>query len=492
MEIAMIGERLGAMGAALILAASLTFPEAGRADTVSDYLVQQVCIDPATGAATAEDPITCPERARKLQIGEHLPYHKWDMPTQSNLAQISDSYPIPDLLGRNRIAQTFYFTRENAVPTFWPGNPETGISAYDLLVTDGTYASAAGTYDSGGGWQPFFRNAQCSTADSWILAPKNLSIPFTQGQAVTTLTGGFPQCPTVDGFSQSLTVWNYYPNVPYQSGKTLNTVKSWHFGGPTVDSNAIEVFYLTKEYGKARWEAWQSSEYRSAPDPVSLERCGVGTNNGVNTFGQTTYFLAACHDWTFIFPAENGAWDPSQFHIDPLYNSVNLLRNTHMQCTNANGRARTCGTSNNWCQTMPPWQRYGDLNWTFNQNPQAPRESSNCSLLFSIPSAPNAQSIYQDTAPIDKSYQDYTFGAALRAPLTTGPTYPLYLYIFEISASGAQLASHAVNVNAQKNYRFFEGSFTRHPDTYTFRFQVYVGTSNVEYEMTDAWLAPKP
>lgn len=463
------------------------------ADTIQDYLVQQVCISPATGAVTAEDPVTCPGRARKLQIGETLPYHKWDMPTQSNLAQISDSYPIADLYGRTRVVQNFYFTRDDAIPVFWPGNPESGISAYDLAVTDGNYASAAGSYDSGGGWQPFFSNAQCSIADSWITAPKNLEVPFTQGQAITTLTGTFPQCPTVDGFATSLTVWNYYPAYLYQSGKTLNSIKSWHFGGDSLNSNAIEVFLYTKEYGKTRWEAWQSSNERSQPDPVAVERCGVGTTNGVAIFDRTTYYLAACHDWTFIFPAADGGWNPAQFHIDPFYNSINLLKNTHMQCTDQSGRARTCGLQNNRCRTIVPWERFGDLNWAFNQNPQAPRESSNCSLLFSIPTPPTgAQAVYQDTAPIDRAHSDFTFGVALRAPLSSGPTYPLYVIVFELDASGAQLAQHVVNVSAQKNYRIFKGSFTRHPNAYTFRFQINPDAMNTEFEMTDAWIAPKP
>ncbi|WP_295165477.1 hypothetical protein [uncultured Brevundimonas sp.] len=414
------------------------------------------------------------------------------MPTQSNQAQISDSYPIADLFGRTRVVQNFYFTRGGNSPFFWPGNSASGDAAYDLITTDGNYAAAAGTYDAGAGWQPLFQNTNCSTADSWILAPKNLSVPFSQGQTVATLAGSFPQCPTVDGFAQSLTVWNYYQGYGYQSGKSLNTIKSWHFGGPTVNSNAIEVFFFTKEYGKTRWEAWQASSERSQPDASALSRCGVGTNNGVATFGQTTYYLADCHDWSFIFPAAGGSWNPGDFHIDPFFNSINLLSNTHMQCTNFNGRARTCGVSNNWCQTIAPWKRSGDLNWTFNQNPQAPRESSNCSLIFSVPSQPNgAQSVYQD-APVNQAYTEFTFGAALKAPAASGVTYPLYMAVFEISASGGQLAQHVVNVNAQKDYRIFKGSFTRHPDAKTFRFQIYPDAINTQFELTDAWIAPKP
>lgn len=152
---------------------------------------------------------------------------KWDMPTQSSLAQISDSYPIADLYGRTRVVSSFFFTRAGTVPYFAPGapvGPQEGDSAYDIMGTDGNYASILGTYDQGAGWQPFWQNAQCSLSDSWIIAPKNLPTPFGQGQASSTLTASFPQCPTVDRFSTSLTRWNSYPDYLYQSGKRLDTI----------------------------------------------------------------------------------------------------------------------------------------------------------------------------------------------------------------------------------------------------------------------------
>jgi hypothetical protein len=479
-----------ALFAGLSACVSLTFLTTPvSADTIDDFLVQQVCLD-TSGRVTAEDPVTCPGWARKLQPGERLPYHKWDLPEQSVLAQISDSYPVADLFGRTRVVSTFFFTRAGTVPFFAPGNTSDGSSAYDLVITDGAYASIAGTYDQGAGWQPFWRNSQCSLADSWVVAPRNRSVPFGQGETVTTLTAGFPQCPTVDRFSRSLTRWNYYPNYTYQSGKSLNTIKSWHFSQGSTNSDAIEVFMFTKEYGKTKWEAWQrASSTVTGPDPISVQRCGVGTDNGVARYGTTTYYLAACHDWTFIFPADNGGWDPANFHIDPLYTSQNLLRNTHMQCTDSSGRARPCGQSGSLCRTIAPWNRLGDLNWAFNQNPQSPRESANCSLLFSIPSAFSGQSVYQDTTP--SSHLHYSFGAALRAPLTTGQTYPLTLVVHEISSAGTVLATHPVSVNAEKSYRFFKGSFTKHPYAASFRFEVYVQGTNVEYEITDAWIAPQ-
>lgn len=142
---------------------------------------------------------------------------------------------------------------------------------------------------------------------------------------------------------------------------------------------------------------------------------------------------------------------------------------------------------------MPPWQRIGDLNWGFNQSLQAPRESSNCSLRFSPPSAPVGQSIYQDTHPLNTPYQMFTFGAALKAPwsMSATETYPLSLVVHQINAAGTVVASHSVPVQAGKGYRFFEGDFTRHPNAQRFRFEVYVGVIHKEFEMTDAWIAPR-
>ena len=478
--------------AAMLIGGSAVFgAPAARADTIQDYLVQQVCTDATTGAVTTEDPVTCPGRARKLLPGEPLPYHKWDQPVQDILGQISDSYPVADIYGRTRVVSNFFFTRAGNVPYFAPGNPTDGFSAYDMMSTDGYHASIAGTYDQGGGWQPFWRNGQCDLSDSWILAPKGLTVPFGQGQASTTLTASFPQCPTVDRTSTSLTRWNNYANYLYQSGKQLDTIKVWHFSQNSTNSDAIEVFMFTKEYGKTKWEAWQSSAKVSGPNPVAVQRCGVGTNNGAVHFGNTDYYLVDCHDWTYIFPAENNSWDPAQFHIDPLYTRINMLSNTHMQCKNSSGQTRTCGVSGSQCRTIAPWNRIGDLNWAYNQNPQAPRESSNCSLFFSIPSAAVGQSIYQDTDASSTPYSEFTFGAALRAPESAGPTYPLALVVHQLDGSGGVISSAVVNVAAEKAYKFFKGSFVRDPGAQYFRFEVYVQAMNVNYEITDAWIAPK-
>jgi len=214
------------------------------ADTVQDYLIQEVCDDGA-GGHTSADPITCPSMARKLRIGEALPYHKWDGATPATARQIRDSFPIKDIYGRVRIVQNEYFDDQAFFvnPYFDASSAKTGISGYDLIVADGFYVSAAGTYDPGRGWQPFWSNSSCSRVDSWLYAPKALSLPFGQGSTTSTPQNAAPQCPTVTNFPTVDTVWNFYAGYnQYESGKVLDTIKSWHFGRVDVNGGSFEVF----------------------------------------------------------------------------------------------------------------------------------------------------------------------------------------------------------------------------------------------------------
>src|SRR5262249_11752510 len=128
-----------------VMASLLVFSRPAHADTMQDYLVQEVCDDGA-GGHTAADPITCPTAARKIRIGEALPYHKWDGTSSTTAQQISDSYPIRDLLGRTRVVQTAYFDSQTSFvnPYFDASSAATGKSGYDLIIADGSYVSAGG------------------------------------------------------------------------------------------------------------------------------------------------------------------------------------------------------------------------------------------------------------------------------------------------------------------------------------------------------------
>ena len=456
-----------------------------RADTPLDFLVQQVC-DDGSGGHTSADPVTCPATARKLKIGESLPYHKWDI----GGGQISDSYPIAELGGRLRVVQTAFFDSQTSFvpPVFDAADPATGRSGYDLLLADGAYVSAAGTYDPGAGWQPIWNNSACSLADSWVYAPKTLTVPFSYGDTTTSLNVSSPQCPPNSNFGMSYTGWNYYPLMKYESGKNLNTIKIWHFSGQSVNSSGIEEFYFTKEYGKTRWEAWSSTV--SAANSSVVSRCPTGTNSGTVIFGSTTYYLVDCHDWSTAIPSATGDWyQASSWHIDPLYYSLNILKNTHMQCTNNSGASGQCGASYS-CGTILPWNRTGNLNWGYDQNVQAPNSSSNCALILSIPDGPNGQSVYQDVTSIPSGYSTYSFGAALWTP--NGSALGATVAVDEIDNSGSVIAQHGASATVTRQRRYIQGTFSISSATKALRFEIRPTSTSYTYEFTEAWIAPQP
>lgn len=461
------------------------------ADTIQDYLVQQVC-DNGSGGHTNGDPYYCPSTARKLNIGESLPYHKWDGTSSATASQISNSYPIKDLFGRTRVIQMKHFNNQNAfvVPNFDASYPTPGLSGYDVLIADGNYVSAAGTYDPGAGWQPFWGTTTCSLSDSWIYAPKTLTVPFSQGSQ-TSLLGSSPQCPPIAGLTNAYTVWNYYSSYnQYESGKTLNTIKAWHFAGTNVNAPSFELFYFTKQYGQTRWEAWNSTV--SNYNPAALSRCNSGTSGGSIVFGTTKYYLVDCHDWSNVVPSPTGDWDPAvNWHIDPLYNSINLLKNTHMQCTNASGVPAVCNNGGT-CQTIAPWARVGAINWGYDQLLQAGSATINCALKISSINPGNGDGVYQDQV-VGAGYSNYSFGTALWLPGAGSSTATAYVTVFQLNSSGGIVSQHNVGpVTVTSRPKYFGGSFTKNPSTTKIRFQIYPQTPNAIYEFTESWVAPIP
>jgi hypothetical protein len=499
---------IGLAGIASILAATAPVAPA-RADTPLDYMVQQVCDDGA-GGHTSADPTTCPTTARKLRIGEALPYHKWDGANAASARQISDSYPIADLYGRARAVSTMVFDNQLTFsdPVFDAAHPSPWISAYNILIADGSYLSFAGTYDPGRGWQPFWQNSTCSYADSWIVAPKTSLIPFGEGHTVAKLSNAYPNCPTVKNVNKSITYWNNYSNYIYDSGKSLNTIKSWHFSaGSWGDSDGLEEFMFTKEYGLTRWEAWRArSASIKSPNLDAVSHCPSGVDGGINYYGSNVFYLQDCHDWSHVVASPNGDWDPSKkWHIDPLYYSYNLLSNTHMQCTKS-GIAQDCSNGGK-CQTIQPWQRSGDLNWAYDSVLQGTGTTANCALKISIPSNYSNQSVYQDVMlpnafgsfdpnlgidlpPAPSPYSSYSFGAALWNPI--GANGNASVVVQELGYSDNIIAEHSVQASLSSIPQFFSGAFTIDSQTAKMRFSIRPQTSNVEYEFTEAWVAPQP
>jgi len=481
--------------------------------TPMDYLVQMVCDDGA-GGHTSADPVTCPTTARKLRIGEALPYHKYDGPPSTG-SQISDSFPVGDIHGRTRTVHTFFFTTYSHTPVFdgaaarvdygsYDAAAQTGMTGYDMGMADGTYVSFMGTYDGGRGWQPFWANSSCGQADTWIVAPKSNVVPFGQGNASTSIQIGNPQCPTVSNFGTSLTVWNNYASVGYEGGAVLDTIKTWHFSDNSVNSNAIEVFYFTQEYGKTRWEAWVNSTQAPSPSLGALAKCPNNVGTGYVTFGATTYTLQDCHDWSFIVPVSGSDWDPAvNWHVDPVFNSVNLLQNTHLQCTSG-GSAADCtpGGGTGSCTTLAPWNTLGAVTIGVDEvlmgrdapvSPPTlgtPRRTANCAIT-AYNAAAGTSSIYQDVVSIPPGHTNYTFGAALWRPYASNvaAAQTAYVTVFEVNAGGV-VAIHQIPVSVDRKRQIAKSTFALNPATTWLRFEIYFDTPGLYYEFSDAWIAP--
>ncbi len=295
-----------------------------------DFLDQTVC-DDGQGHATGQDPgnegtgCTCGSgNARKINIGEHLPYHKHD----TNYVQISDSYRIADPWGRVRVAQTMAYTQylpqNGGQVTF---NPNHG--GYSLIGADGAYIGIMGTHDQTGGFQPFF-SIGCNTRDSWVLFPS--SFGATPNQAFSWIASpscNFPAGATPGTYANTFTVWTPWPVwVTYTNGKTLLTMIAYHYAHQTQDIGSItmdgvdsgEFFYFTREYGMTRWEAWQS---------VNNNPNGVNVGNGspqCNGIQNTTWGYSNpaaridCRDWSNVRPVP-GKWNPANFPIHPFFTS---------------------------------------------------------------------------------------------------------------------------------------------------------------------------
>ena len=487
-------------------------PKSAHADQPSDYLVQEVC-DDGNGGHTGQDPFLCPNSARKLRVGETLPYHKWNAPfNTSDTAQheISDSYQILDLFNHMRVIQTEYFDYMNGSfdnPTYkasrtTPNNVYGG--AYDAIGGDGSYFNIMITTDTGGGWQPIWSSSppSCSLNDSWILFSTS-GDPTTFNNDVTENISINPQCDPDSGAAQSITHYSFYSGFTYTSGKSLDTIKTFHFGANSYNAPGIEMFYFTKQYGKTRWEYWAaaSSQY-TGPNQFAMSSCPTGANGGVEVFAQTTYYLQACQDWSNIGPASSvgtGAdWDPSaSWHIDPLLNSINFLSNTHLQCTDSNGNSGSCANgSGASCQTIAPWNRAGDLNWGFDPDPQhalaAGTGDQNCAWLINLPDTYVGQAIYQD-APVYSGTYAYTYGAAIWNPYSGQGDETAIIAVYELDSNGSVVASHYTQASGITDVaQYYSGSFTSSPQSSTFRFVIYPQNVGGVYEFTESWVGFQP
>jgi len=314
-------------------------------EVISDFLIQNVCLDMAGTVLEAVSPIDGDPRCaaqRDLSPGEQLPYHKHDHPSPGDRAAVArgyqrrDSFPVETGPFGRVVEHSFDFgTGEGRrFGVFDAGRGDGG----DIAVTSATAASFAATEDGGGGFQ-LFVGASCNgrvspagLSDSWLIAlfDSSRATPL-QGEAVARLDdlreGRQDNCPS--RLNAAFTRWYVRP-VLYRAAEgqgtpvALTTLISEHYGGERREgADHVERFYFTRELGSTRWERWQNLQHsrrvsteklaKAAADFASSGRCSKQEAPEGDAF-----VMIDCREWTLIVPPDDAAGDRPGFFLDAV------------------------------------------------------------------------------------------------------------------------------------------------------------------------------
>src|SRR6266852_5637433 len=211
--------RLGVMllaAAAVAALPSLAAPAEGDAvlgtpDTLRDFLVQNVCLDPGGAALAGVSPIDGDRRcatARDLRPGESLPYHKHDHPSSGDRAapsgyQRHDSFPV-ETAGFGTVVEHSFDFGAGEGRRF--GVFDTGSDGGDIAILSPGIVSIGATEDGGGGFQLFVGECAgpvdaAALTHSWIVVEFDPARPAPlEGETIArrngVTPGGQSTCPT--------------------------------------------------------------------------------------------------------------------------------------------------------------------------------------------------------------------------------------------------------------------------------------------------------
>ncbi|MGE0259972.1 MAG: hypothetical protein AB7H71_09085 [Alphaproteobacteria bacterium] len=343
--------RRAAMFAASVIALVVWNPAQARgqpaatAETVRDFMIQNVCLDESGAVRIGRSPLDgeagCP-RQRDLRPGEPLPYHKHDHPSPDHRAgaplgyQRHDSYPVETKGLGTVVEHSFDFgTGGRRFGVFDRGSDGGDVAIISSGISSGAVSFGA-TEDAGGFalWVGECRGAVGPEAlrRSWLIVEFDPNRPAAlSGRTVARLNavrGNRPECPT--RLNAALTTWRLAP-FAYRTGPgqgpavTLTSLISDHYGGGDRDTaDHVERFYFTRELGGTRWERWQNARgnklfsaaliaERAAAFAAS-GRCGAAEPPA----GNAPMVLIDCREWTRIVPPDHPAGDAPGFWIEAI------------------------------------------------------------------------------------------------------------------------------------------------------------------------------
>ena len=231
------------------------------------WLIQNVCED-GNGNQIAGDPATC-GASRDVNIGEPLPYILTDFDRSNNDVTYESFSSIPVAAEDGTLKILIFKSGQGNFDASYTFSFDDARDGYDLIdTTFGSYTSIIRTSDGGCFDQMFSSDGGISStqerAGGWIHFPY-AGDPSTWAQSSSTsvttykvqITPNIPNCS--NGNSAGVTYWNAPASYPFETGKTLTAIKTWHYAGSDLSSenNALEIYYFTQEYGATRWEAWE-------------------------------------------------------------------------------------------------------------------------------------------------------------------------------------------------------------------------------------------
>ncbi len=277
-----------------------------------DFLISDVCVD-ANDVPVSGDPYTCATH-RNIRIGERLPYIVTDLDQGLNIRyQMLSSIPVVGTDEKLKILVTKN-GHGNLGPNFRYNL--NGAVAYDLIDPNSTVASIIRTYD-GGCFDQLIYHDDTKRQGGWPLFSQGLfDGSFRHSILMRRIQPSLPAtCPRIGrSVGDTLSVWNRPVSVRFESGKTMNSIVTYHFGHYSLGrvNNALERFYFTKEYGFTRWEAWIPKQ-KCLDEGGDLSRCDpLASNNslrqrcnptspipGVDSWGGKEWVRVDCRDSTF-------------------------------------------------------------------------------------------------------------------------------------------------------------------------------------------------
>ena len=317
---------------------------AATADTVRDFMIQNVCTNAADAVLPGRNPLdgahACPVQ-RDLRPGERLPYHKHDHPSPDQRSgaplgyQRHDSFPVATA-GFGAVVEHSFDFGAGEGRRF--GVFDAGSDGGDIAILSPGGVSMGATEDGGGGFQLFV--GECSgpieaaaLTHSWIIARFDPTQPAPlAGETVALLKdlrkGAQTDCPA--RFAQAFTRWRVTPfryrAAPSQGTPViLTTLISEHYGGAEpATADHVERFYFTRELGGTRWERWQNAKGNAmfgaamiaerAAQFAATGRCGAAEPPA----GGARMLLIDCREWTRVIAPVDPGGDRPGFFLDAL------------------------------------------------------------------------------------------------------------------------------------------------------------------------------